>query len=106
MEKLICEELDAQGMTRTSVREAPRYKWRTCLKMYVPMVCGLAALKAFKARKKKVIGKERKIMETTRKEETNNGFSARRRIFRVWPHSRGSVRGNCLMHREDGTLHR
>ena len=26
MEKLICEELDAQGMTRTSVREAPMYK--------------------------------------------------------------------------------
>ena len=45
MEKLICEELDAQGMTRTSVRTAPRYKWHTYLKMYVPMVCGLAAPK-------------------------------------------------------------
>ena len=26
MEKLICEELNAQGMTRTSVQEAPRHK--------------------------------------------------------------------------------
>ena len=26
----LLEELDAQGMKRTSFREAPRYKWRTC----------------------------------------------------------------------------
>ena len=62
MEKLIFEELDAQGMTRTSVREAPRYRWRTCLKMYVPMVCGLAVLKAKKREK-----------ESNRKREKNNG---------------------------------
>ena len=53
MEKLMCEELDAQGMAKTSVREAPKYKWRTCLKMYVPTVCSLAALKALKREKRK-----------------------------------------------------
>ena len=64
MEKHICEELDAQGMTRTSVREAPRYKWRTCLKMYASVVQGLTVRKLLRLRRKNE--KREKRMKTKR----------------------------------------
>ena len=43
-------------------------------------------------------------METIREKEINKVFGARHRTFGVWPHSRGSALGDCLMRHEDGTL--
>ena len=46
MEKLICEELDAQGIIKKAfIQEAPRYNGHTYLKMYASGVCGLAVRK-------------------------------------------------------------
>ena len=43
-------------------------------------------------------------METIGEKVTNKECDARRRTFGVWPHSRGSALGDCLMRHEDGTL--
>ena len=70
--------------------------------MYASGVHGLIRTKAFKAKEKK--RKERKNDENNKRKETNKEFGARHRIFGVWPRSRGSALGDCLMRREDGTL--
>ena len=59
--------------------------------------------KSFKAKRKKV-KREEKSNGTNREKETSKEFGARHRIFGVWPRSRGSALGDCLMHHAGGTL--
>ena len=59
-------------------------------------------MKAFTLKNR--VKREDKNNVSDREEEANEGFGARRRMFRVWRHSRGSVIGGCLMHHVGGML--
>ena len=71
--------------------------------MYTSGRDGLAV--RLKKKRKKVKNEKRgKNNCNNRREEMNTEFGARHKIVVVWPCSRGSARGDYLMHREDGML--
>ena len=59
------------------------------------------SFKATKKEKAKIVVKNN---GNKREKEMNKEFSARHRIFGVWPRSMGSALGGCQMHHAGGTL--
>ena len=64
----------------------------------------MSRTKSFKANKKRKSEKRGKSNGNNKEKETNKEFGARHRIFGVWPRSRDSALGDCLMHHAGGTL--